>query len=225
MKKAAIIIIAAVLMISAACVVSADTDISRERIQELAALSGMDADWIYDVLNDADITAEQLDAMTEEEILEGLRKRTAQDKRIDYGYLFTDPSIRQTLGDQELLRVAVFSSDDAINPSLLVDYAEKKIYYSGGIKFFDDLNRADSVIALDEETARAVRDIVREILEMEYNDSDHTLQVIGGNLAGLAVETDLGVTSYIIDDVQADSGIELSSYISRIFRLYYDKTE
>lgn len=223
MKKTMLILCFATAVVLSAGTVMAETNVSRDKINALSEASGIDAEQIYQILDEADIMADQLEGLGDDEIIEGLRMKVGQSQTRDYGYLFSDPSIRQTLDDGTLLRVAVFSSDDAINPSLLIDYSEKQIYYSGGIRFFDNLDYAESVIPLDDATAVAVREIVREILEIGYNSSDNAAVLLGSSLAGLAIETSVGVTSYVIENVQSDSEIELSNYISRIFRIYYDK--
>ena len=78
--------------------------------------------------------------------------------------------------------------------------------------------------ALDDETAAEVKAIVREILEKGYDGQPITLLDLGDTLAGLAIETDLGVTSFTIRNVQDDASLEQSNYVSQIFRIYYDNT-
>ena len=204
--------------------VSASESISWEIISHLAEVSGMDAASIEQILDESGMSEEQLMQMSEAEILEGLRIKSEQSSVRDYSYLFTDESIRQTLDNNRLLRVAVYSSDDAISPSLMIDYEEGLIYYSGGIRIFSDLDLADTVTALDDETAAEVKAIVREILEKGYDGQPITLLDLGDTLAGLAIETDLGVTSFTIRNVQDDASLEQSNYVSQIFRIYYDNT-
>ena len=203
---------------------NAQESISWELISHLAEVSGMDASSVEEILNQTGMSEEQLMQMSEDEILEGLRIQSQQSSVRDYSYLFTDDSIRQTLDDHQLLRVAVYSSDDAISPSLMIDYEEGLIYYSGGIRIFSDLGMADTVTGLDSETAEAVRAIVREILDKGYDGQPITLMDLGGTLAGLAIETDLGVTSFTIQNVQDETSLEESNYVSQIFRIYYDNT-
>lgn len=216
------IISMALLMMPGAA--SADTDISPEMIMHLSEISGMDTVSIEQILSDAGITEADLQMMSEEQILEGLRIKSEQGSVRDFSYLFSDPSINQTLDGRILKRVAVYSSDDAISPSLMIDYEEGKIYYSGGIRIFDNLDLAESVRDLDANTANEVEQLVREILAKGYDGQPLALLDYGDTLAGLAIETDLGVTSYTIQNVQNDASLEQSNYVSRIFRIYYDST-
>ena len=202
----------------------AETDISMEEIMHLSEVSGMDAVSIEQILSDAGMTEDQLMQMTEEEILEGLRIKSAQSSVRDYSYLFTRESIQQTLDGRTLKRVAVYSTDDAISPSLILDYEEGRIYYSGGIRIFDNLDLAESVRDLDEKTAEEVKQIVQEILEKQYGSNAQGLLELGDTLAGLAIETDLGVTSFTVRNVEDEASMEQSDYVSRIFRIYYDST-
>ena len=202
----------------------AETDISMEEIMHLSEVSGMDAVSIEQILSDAGMTEDQLMQMTEEEILEGLRIKSAQSSVRDYSYLFTRESIQQTLDGRTLKRVAVYSTDDAISPSLMLDYEEGRIYYSGGIRIFDNLDLAESVRDLDEKTAEEVKQIVQEILEKQYGGNAQGLLELGDTLAGLAIETDLGVTSFTVRNVEDEASMEQSDYVSRIFRIYYDST-
>ena len=120
--------------------------------------------------------------------------------------------------------MAVYSTDDAISPSLMLDYEEGRIYYSGGIRIFDNLDLAESVRDLDEKTAEEVKQIVQEILEKQYGSNAQGLLELGDTLAGLAIETDLGVTSFTVRNVEDEASMEQSDYVSRIFRIYYDST-
>lgn len=204
--------------------VMAEGQISEETISHLSGISGMDGDSVRSILENAGMTEDLLAQMSEDEILEGLRQNTSHGPVRDYSYLFSRESVNQTLEGRELLRVAVYSSDDAVSPSLMIDYEEGKIYYSGGIRFFDNLDQAEHVSDLDEDTAAAVKNIVREILERGYSDLSSALKALGNTLAGLAVETDLGVTNFVIENADAGSGTEVSNYVSQIFRIYYDKS-
>lgn len=217
------------IMVMMSCLLSAgsvlaETDVSPEEIMRLSELSGMNAASIGQILSDAGISEEQLQQMSEEEILEGLRIKSAQSSVRDYSYLFTDPSVSQTLDGRTLKRVAVYSTDDAISPSLMIDYEEGRIYYSGGIRIFDNIDLAESVQELDQNTAEEVKQIVREILDRQYAGQVPGLLSLGDTLAGIAIETDLGVTSFTVQNMEEEASMEQSSYISRIFRIYYDNT-
>ena len=218
------IAITAVCILSAVCAgpAMAEPDISEDLLYHLSDVSGMDVQEIEQILTDSGMTQEQLMQMSEEDILEGLRIQSRQTNVRDYSYLFTGDSIMQTLDGHTLERVAVYSSDDAISPSLMIDYEEQLIYYSGGIRIFDDLGLAESVRSLDAETAEEVESIVREILEKGYDPQTGLLSDIGSALGGLAIETEQGVTSYIVQSLDEESSLEQSNYISRIFRVYYD---
>ena len=228
-KRRAFCVIAA---LAAACTVfgaavlsvAAGEGISWDLISHLAEVSGMDAASVEQILAGSGMSEEELMQMSEEQILEGLQIKSQQSSIRDYSYLFTDASVRQTLDDHRLLRVAVYSSDDAISPSLMIDYEEGKIYYSGGIRIFSNLDLADQVTSLDDETAAEVKALVREILEKGYDGQPITLLDLGDTLAGLAIETDLGVTNFTIRNVQDDVSLEQSNYVSQIFRIYYDST-
>jgi len=203
---------------------SAGESVSQELVSRLAEVSGMDAASVEQILAESGMSEEELMQMSEAQILEGLRIKSEQSRIRDYSYLFSDTSIQQTLDGHQLLRVAVYSSDDAISPSLMIDYEEGLIYYSGGIRIFSNLDLADAVTGLDDETADEVRELVREILEKGYDGQPISLLDLGDTLAGLAIETDLGVTSFSIRSVQDDASLEQSNYVSRIFRIYYDST-
>lgn len=203
---------------------SAGESISQELVSHLAEVSGMDAASVEQILTESGMSEEELMQMSEAQILEGLRVKSEQSSIRDYSYLFSDSSIQQTLDGHQLLRVAVYSSDDAISPSLMIDYEEGLIYYSGGIRIFSNLDLADAVTGLDDETAAEVRELVREILEKGYDGQPITLLDLGDTLAGLAIETDLGVTNFTIRSVQDDVSLEQSNYVSQIFRIYYDST-
>lgn len=209
---------------AAVLTVAAGEGISWDLISHLAEVSGMDAASVEQILAGSGMSEEELMQMSEAQILEGLRVKSEQSSVRDYSYLFTDASVRQTLDDHQLLRVAVYSSDDAISPSLMIDYEEGKIYYSGGIRIFSNLDLADQVTGLDDDTAAEVKALVREILEKGYDGQPITLLDLGDTLAGLAIETDLGVTNFTIRSVQDDVSLEQSNYVSQIFRIYYDST-
>ena len=221
-RKGIIIGFTGALCAVSAIPVMAGADISEDLLIHLSEASGLDVSEIEQTLESSGMTQEQLMEMSEEDILEGLRVGSRQNSTKDFSYLFSTGSISQTLDGHTLQRVAVYSSDDAISPSLMIDYEEQLIYYSGGIRIFDNLDLAESVRALDGETAEEVRAIVQEILEKGYDPASGLLSDTAAALAGLAIETDLGVTSFTVQNVEGESSLEQSNYISRIFRIYYD---
>lgn len=218
------VLITCAICLAAAGAVPAESIPGEDLILHLSEISGMDAASIEQILRDAGISEEQLLQMSEDEILEGLRITSRESSVRDFSYLFTDESVPLTLDGHTLERVAVYSSDDAISPSLLIDYEEQRIYYSGGMRIFDNLDLADTVQDLDSSTAEEVKEIVREVLEKAYDNQPVLLSGPGGTLSGLAIETDQGVASYTIQSVEEEASREQSNYISRIFRVYYEST-
>jgi len=147
------LVLLAALCISFGGFAMAETYASREEVLMKAGFTEKDVEFI-DVdqfILDEQITVELLAEISEENLRNVLQEMINRASVISHEYLFTEdhlPFSEFDIESEELQHIAIVSTNDALLPSLLVDFSEGKAYFSNG-NLFVDINLAENVTVLD----------------------------------------------------------------------------
>ena len=176
-------------------------------------------------IQDEQITPELHAALTEDDVREAVQTLIDRANVVSHVYLFAQDALAFADFDMEseqLLHIAVVSTNDALLPSLLIDFEQGIAYFSNG-NLFADISAAEKVTTLDDELIDAITDAinaanVNEWAEVYEGDASEDYYYY----ESIAIQTDKGIYRYEKNGIESDAPESTTDLMLALYRMFWE---